>query len=631
MSKRLYVFPGQGSQHLGMGEELFERYPDEVKTATDILGYSVVDLCLNDAQGVLNKTQYTQPALYIVTVLHYLNERGFLSVDDVYKDKLCDSLVFAGHSLGEYSALFAAGAFSFETGVRLVQKRGELMANAPSGAMAAVLDISIDQVKELLNKYSLSSIDIANINSKNQTIVSGLYDEIVLAETVFEKNNARFVPLNVSAAFHSRYMSDTAKVFSEYLQTVSLNPLRSLVISNFTAKPYGKTEYNSLMIDQIDHSVRWYESISGALKNGMDDIVEVGPGVVLTKLVNTIKQEPVEIVGPSWELETESKSLFPKDVNEYHRLSDGVYLMFAGQGTQYYGMGAELYRKNSVFREALNSCNDIVEPILGYSIVDEIYQLDADQPFDYIRVSHPAIVCFGYSLYRVIAEYTEVSGVIGHSLGEYIAAIVSGILTLKDCLTMVCIQAQLLDQYEVNGSLISVIANEAFFDGNAELFEKVEVAAINTAKNRMYAGDKNDVSKLANSLESSGIISVILPVEYAFHSSGIDSIRAMYIKAIQDIPLSTPSIPTFSCNGQMLSGSITHDHFWDAIRKPVFFQNQIQKIKCDATLLVDMSATGSLSGLIQQVEDIDIEHLAVINQFGNNLDTLNNVIERLAS
>lgn len=619
--KRIFVFPGQGSQFVGMGEELFPHYLPELELADRVLGYSLKDLCLKDSAGVLNKTQYTQPALFMVNVLHYLHERGFKSANEVSEAAVEEDLLLAGHSLGEYCALFAAGAFDLETGLRLVQKRGALMSEVSKGSMAAIMDIDQADVARIIAEHKLDALDVANFNSRKQTIISGLAEDISRAESAFEKYAARFIPLNVSAAFHSRYMSGVAQAFSAYMQQFSLHPLKAVVVSNLTAKPYPRDSYQELLVNQIDHSVCWYESISNVFANGVEELVEVGPGMVLTKMCAAIKADPLE-VKPTALTFTEAKSTVP--------VKAPVYLMFAGQGTQYYGMGAQLYRENPTFKQALDECDLIVQDLLGYSIVDEIYQLEADQSFDYIQASHPAIVSFGYSLYKAIAGASEIEGVIGHSLGEYVAAIAAGVISLKDCLEMVCIQAALLEAQAEEGGLLSVLVDFSFITANTELFRDVYLAARNSPKNFMFAGRKAAIFRLHEALQKLQVSSVILPVDYAFHSPEIECIKQDFLKACQKFTFSKTTMPNYSSADFAQDKKITPDHFWRAVREPVNFQGLIDNKKFKGALMVDMSATGSLAGFIRQISNADVRYTHVVNQFGNNLTTLHSAIEMMA-
>lgn len=277
----IFLFPGQGSQSVGMGEELFDEFAEYVEKADSILGYSLRTLCLEDPDGKLNLTQYTQPALFTVNSLSYLKK----AQDGNKPDFL------AGHSLGEYSALFAGGAFDFETGVRLVQKRGALMGEAKGGGMAAVIGLGPEKVKEILESTAVGTVDVANFNSPGQIILSGPVDDLEKIKDAFTEGGARrFLPLKVSAAFHSRYMEEAGNAFADYLKTVTFDPLEIPVISNVTARPYEDASLRDNLGKQITNSVRWQESVEYLISQGECEFEEVGPGSVLTKLVQQIQQ-----------------------------------------------------------------------------------------------------------------------------------------------------------------------------------------------------------------------------------------------------------------------------------------------------------------------------------------------------
>ncbi|WP_308290534.1 ACP S-malonyltransferase [Streptomyces marispadix] len=277
------LFPGQGSQTRGMGKALFDRYPETVSTAGDVLGYDLRRLCLDDPDGLLDDTRYTQPALYTVNALAYRE-----SVEDGAPEGGC----LLGHSLGEYNALLAAGAFDFETGLRLVIKRGELMAQARQGGMLAVLGPGEDELRQVLAEEGLEQLDVANVNTPTQTVLSGPGEEIERAERMFTERRVRSVRLKVSAAFHSRLMKPAGDEFRAFLKGFRFNPLRATVIANVTARPYGDDIAGTLS-EQIYGPVRWLESVRRTLArtpaaNGR----EVGPGTVLTRMLHQIDQAP---------------------------------------------------------------------------------------------------------------------------------------------------------------------------------------------------------------------------------------------------------------------------------------------------------------------------------------------------
>ncbi|MDN3379146.1 MULTISPECIES: ACP S-malonyltransferase [unclassified Pseudoalteromonas] len=283
---KAYIFPGQGSQHKGMGEELFDLFQEYVQRADDVLGYSVVDLCLNDDKEVLGQTQFTQPALYIVNSLSFLAKVRRYEVS-------ADFMV--GHSLGEYSALFAAGVFDFEAGLEIVKKRGELMSQAHNGGMAAVVSCTAEKIKQILSQNSISSIDIANFNSPNQTVVAGPVNDLDTFRKIMEEAGEIVIPLNVSAPFHSRYMKEFGEEFGEFLTQYRFGAPRIPVISNVSAQPYKKETVTRLLTEQLSSSVRWTDSINYLLSIGVNDFEELGPGTVLSGLVRQIKSNYQEV------------------------------------------------------------------------------------------------------------------------------------------------------------------------------------------------------------------------------------------------------------------------------------------------------------------------------------------------
>ncbi|SDD61732.1 ACP S-malonyltransferase [Actinokineospora iranica] len=278
------VFPGQGSQRKGMGAGLFDRYPELTRQADAILGYSIVELCLEDPDNRLRQTQYAQPALFVVNALTYLARARDLPAPKY----------LAGHSLGEYDALFAAGCFDFATGVDLVRRRGELMARANGGGMAAVVGIDADRVAELLGGGADTGVDIANLNSRTQVVLSGPPEGIRAATILIERDKAaRCVPLKVSAAFHSRYMAEAAAEFAEVLGKVTFTDPSVPVIANVTARPYRPGEVGTLLAEQIRKPVRWAESMRYLIDHGVEEIEELGPGRVLAGLWKSAVTDPL--------------------------------------------------------------------------------------------------------------------------------------------------------------------------------------------------------------------------------------------------------------------------------------------------------------------------------------------------
>lgn len=284
----VFLFPGQGSQQLGMGGALFDEVREyaELESQVDaLLGYSLRTLCLEDPDKQLVKTQFTQPALYVVNALHYYKAlAGGMKPGAV-----------AGHSLGEYNALLAAGAFDFLTGLRLVQKRGELMAHARNGSMTAIVGIDALKIASELHEQTLTSIDIANYNAPLQTVISGPVEDLARAASRLEAAGASMcAPLPVSAAFHSRYMESAAKEFDEFLRGFDFQLPQLKVIANVTGRPYPTGQPSAVirhfLVKQMSASVKWTHSMRYLLDEDATDFEEIGPGATLTRLIGQIRQ-----------------------------------------------------------------------------------------------------------------------------------------------------------------------------------------------------------------------------------------------------------------------------------------------------------------------------------------------------
>lgn len=280
------VFPGQGSQNVGMGGDLFDRFPEMVTIADRVLGYSIRQLCQLDPNRELGKTAFTQPALYTVNAMHY---RQYM------KDGGAEPDFLVGHSLGEYNALLAAEAFDFETGLRLVQRRGALMGAVSGGGMAAIIGLPAPRVRRLIEEVGATTVDVANFNGIHQTVLAGPAADLERIGPAVEAAGGRSVPLNVKTAFHSRYMRPVAQQFAQFLDEQRFASLVIPVISNFTALPYRDDEITNNLVKQIDHSVRWVESVQYLLNEPEPEFIECGPGSVLTRLIKEIREHPVPV------------------------------------------------------------------------------------------------------------------------------------------------------------------------------------------------------------------------------------------------------------------------------------------------------------------------------------------------
>ena len=267
-----------------MGRDLFDRYADWTADADRILGYSIRELCVDDPRGELVLTGFTQPALFVVNALTY---RARVEDGKPAPDYL------AGHSLGEYNALLAAGVYDFPTGLRLVQRRGQLMGQVFGGGMSAVIGLEPAKIEEVLaGSESGRRIDVANFNSFDQTTIAGPKDDLETVKAQLGDAGARAVlPLNVSAPFHSRYMRDAQDEFAKFLAGFTFGAPKVPVIANATGTPYDAASVRDTLSRQIGSSVRWLDSMVWLLDRGVTEFEEVGPGAVLTKLLSQIRKK----------------------------------------------------------------------------------------------------------------------------------------------------------------------------------------------------------------------------------------------------------------------------------------------------------------------------------------------------
>jgi [acyl-carrier-protein] S-malonyltransferase len=286
------VFPGQGAQYVGMGLDFYEgnERANAIFASADFhlkqsLQPGLKDVMFTGPEETLKKTDYTQPAIFTMSCAIY----------EAMKDRLAGKAVYtAGHSLGEYSALYASGAFNFETGIKLVSRRGALMQQASSGnkgGMAAVLGLEDGKIRELCEKASAAGyIAPANYNSPGQVVVSGDSAAIDAGEAIAKELGAkRYIKLAVAGAFHSRHMQAAADGLKADIASFGIKDVSVPVVSNFLAKEVRTAaEIESALINQITGSVRWVESILYMKSKGVDTYVEMGPGSVLSGLIKKI-------------------------------------------------------------------------------------------------------------------------------------------------------------------------------------------------------------------------------------------------------------------------------------------------------------------------------------------------------
>ena len=291
MSSKAIVFPGQGSQATGM-LSLYPDYQEIVDEvlglASEVLGYSMAELIAENTEDRLNQTEYTQPALLCAGTVVY----------QILSHKGLQAEYLAGHSLGEYTAIVASGALSLADGLQLVQKRGQIMQEAVApgvGAMVAVLKPDFTKLEALCQEISTekSSVEPANYNSPKQVVVSGHAEAVAqLVERVSETGAARAVPLPVSIPSHCRLMRPAAEQFSPYIQKVAMKTPQVCILPNVKPTPSQDVEFlRHSLIEQLYSPVRWIQTIQTLAQHNISQVIESGPGQVLSKLTNQIESQ----------------------------------------------------------------------------------------------------------------------------------------------------------------------------------------------------------------------------------------------------------------------------------------------------------------------------------------------------
>ena len=287
------IFPGQGSQIVGMGKEFFDKF-DSVKNlfkeADDTLKFPLSKLILEGPKEELDLTANTQPAIFLISY------SIFNVIKNEFNINLNNAKYFAGHSLGEYSALSCAGYLSFVDTLKILRIRGDSMQNSipkGQGGMIAVLGSTIEVIEKLLkNNEQKFKVQIANDNSDGQIVLSGKTDDLDSLILVLKQNSIKNIKLPVSAPFHCSLMRNATKIMTNELNKLNFIKSENKLISNVTAEEISNVEeLKNLLIKQIESRVRWRESVINMIKNDVNHFIEIGPGKVLSGLVKRINKE----------------------------------------------------------------------------------------------------------------------------------------------------------------------------------------------------------------------------------------------------------------------------------------------------------------------------------------------------
>ena len=283
------MFPGQGSQAIGMAKEFYDRYSfvkNIFKKADEVLEFPISKLILEGPSDQLNITENTQPSVFLVSYSIFSVVKSEFNID------LNKAKYFAGHSLGEYSALTAANSIDFENAIRLLKKRGRSMQLAVpfgKGAMIAILGQEIKDIEKILLNIGVENCQIANDNCPGQIVVSGTLSEINKLIDTLKKLSIKNIKLPVSAPFHCKLMKTSTEIMKKEINNTKFNTPSPKIISNVNALEQDNIDtIKNLLIEQIESTVKWRESVQYMIKNGVKKFIEIGPGKVLTGLVKRI-------------------------------------------------------------------------------------------------------------------------------------------------------------------------------------------------------------------------------------------------------------------------------------------------------------------------------------------------------
>ena len=291
------IFPGQGSQMVGMGKEFFEKFnsvKELFQRADDTLNFSLSKIILEGPKEDLNLTINTQPAIFLISY------SIFQVIKNEFNKDLNKANFFAGHSLGEYSAIACAGYLDFRDTIKILKIRGNAMQNSMpkgEGGMVAVLGTTVESIENILkdNKDSFKA-EIANDNSEGQIVVSGRIQDLEKLGSFLKKNRIKNIKLPVSAPFHCSLMSKATDVMREELGKLNFKKGKNSLVSNITANEiFNANELKDLLVKQIENRVRWRESVINMIEKGVNQFIEIGPGKVLSGLVKRINKD-VEVI-----------------------------------------------------------------------------------------------------------------------------------------------------------------------------------------------------------------------------------------------------------------------------------------------------------------------------------------------
>lgn len=304
-----------------------------------------------------------------------------------------------------------------------------------------------------------------------------------------------------------------------------------------------------------------------------------------------------------------------------------IIFMFSGQGSQYYHMGKELYDNHPRFRLWMDHCDEIAYPLIGTSLIDVLYhQGDKKELFDNILYTNPALLSIEYSLFRILEESNiKPDYLLGYSLGEITASVISGVMSLEDGLNLTIDFAKILIDKSDNASMLAIIESELIVYQLPELFKNSWLTGRNFRKNFVVAATPENINKLQADLTNREIMTQKLAVNYGFHTELIDPLKEAFLHLVKRIQLSPIKIPTISALTTGLIEEVDAEYLWKVIREPVEFEKTIQSLLMKGNyIFIDVGPSGSLATYVKYLLPVDSNsmHKEVINQFGKDLISL---------
>lgn len=301
--------------------------------------------------------------------------------------------------------------------------------------------------------------------------------------------------------------------------------------------------------------------------------------------------------------------------------------MFSGQGSQYYQMGKEVYEHHKVFSYWMDACDEIISPLLKTSFIDILYPKDKKGvAFDRLLHTNPALISIQYCMFQVVKDMgIHPNYLMGYSLGEMAAAMVSDVISLEDGLKFVVDMAEFLEEKTPQANMLALMAGKEIVLENPDSFAECWIIATNFSASFVVCGLPNDINSLQKMLQEKGVTTQLLPVNQGFHTPIINKVENEFKQRIKKITLSTPKIPIISSKKAAVVHEFTHDYFWDIIRYPVNFERTVKNtVENDDCIFIDLGPSGSLATSVKYIvnSNSNVVPLQILNQYGKNLNAL---------